>query len=64
MKHLEPKFPDFKCLACEISATERRTGDRVYVDALLIDVGIYPSHLRPLPRRAVLQAVCVASIEP
>ena len=53
MKHLEPKFPDFKYLAFETSATERRIGD--------FNRCGYPSHLRPLPRRAVLQAVCVAS---
>jgi len=56
MKHLEPKFPDFNYLACEISATERRTGDRV-MSMHVPSMSVYPSRLRPLPCRAVLQAV-------
>ena len=41
MKHLEPKFPDFKYLAFETSATERRTGDDVKAMSVYSDVGIH-----------------------
>jgi hypothetical protein len=41
MKHLEPKFPDFKYLVLEISATERRTGDDMIAMSVYSDVGIH-----------------------